>query len=217
MKVHCIKFHVFFLHRKSALHYTMHVSMLHYSLFLLLKFTILFHFVYFSFFCAGFDEGAHQGGISLFETQVHTPTVKDYDIEDRPVKHAKEPVSKRTRSALSPAKPVKNAPSKRSRRAVSPPNAESSDDDFMAPPPVRKRTRSAAVERPDECQAVILSNKRHVQKPSKYRTPVQKLQPANFSHPVEARKLLQLVLRPTFRIKYSELVPFFFRLLLVCL
>ena len=121
---------------------------------------------YFSFFFhTGFDEGAHEGGISLFETQVHTPTIKDYVIEDPPVKHAKEPVSKRTRSAHSPAKPVKNAPSKRSRRAVSPPNAESTDDDFMTPPSVRKRTRSAAVERPDEFVAVILSNKRPVQKP----------------------------------------------------
>jgi hypothetical protein len=144
----------------------------------------------------------------LFETQVHTPTIKDYVIEDPPVKHAKEPVCKRTRSAQSPAKPVKNAPSKRSRRAVSPPNAESTDDDFMTPPPVRKRTRSAAVEHPDECEAVILSNKRPVQKPSEYRTPVQKLEPANFRHLVEARKLLQLVSSPTFRIKYSELVPF---------
>ena len=165
-------------------------------------------FLFFILFHAGFDEGAHQGGISLFETQVHTPTIKDYDIEDPPVKHAKEPVSKRTRSAHSPAKPVKNAPSKRSRRAVSPPNAESTDDDFMTPPPVRKRTRRAAVEHPDECEAVILSNKRAVQKPSKYRTPVQKLQPANFRHLVEARKLLQLVSSPTFRTKYSELVPF---------
>ena len=153
----------------------MPVSMLCIMPFLLLKFTILLHFAYFSLFRAGFDEGAHQGGISLFETQVHTPTMKDYDIEDPPVRHAKEPVSKRTRSAHSRVKPVKNAPSKRSRRAVSPPNAESTDDDFMTPPPVRKRTRSAAVERPDECEAVILSNKKAVQKSSKYRTPVQKL------------------------------------------
>ena len=84
--------------------------------------------VYFSFFHAGFDVGAHQGGISLSETKVHTPTINNYVIEDPPVKHAKEPVCKRTRSAQSPAKPIKNAPSKRSRRAVSPPNAESTND-----------------------------------------------------------------------------------------
>ena len=114
--------------------------------------------VYFSFFHAGFDEGAHQGGISLFETQVHTPTINDYVIEEPPVKHAKEPVYKRTRSAQSPVKSVKNAPSKRSRRAVSPPNAESTDEDFYDSATVCKRTRSAAIERPNKCEAVILSN-----------------------------------------------------------
>ena len=113
---------------------------------------------------------------------------------------------KRTRSAQSPAKPVKNAPSKRSRRAVSPPNAEDTDEDFMTPPPVCKRTRSAAVERPNDSEAVILSNKRAMQKPSKFRTPVQKLQPARFSYVVEARKILELVTSPAFRKKHSQLV-----------
>src|SRR3954463_11228026 len=105
-------------------------------------FCIMPLFIFHSFH-AGFDEGAHQGGISLFETQVHTPTINDYVIEDPPVKHAKEHVCMRTRSAQSPAKSVKNAPSKRSNRPVSPPNAKSTDDDFTTPPPVRKRTRSA--------------------------------------------------------------------------
>src|SRR3954469_6483623 len=111
-------------------------------------FCIMPLFIFHSFH-AGFDEGAHQGGISLFETQVHNPTINNYVIEDPPVKHAKEPVSKRTRRAQSPVKPVKNALSKRSKRAVSPPNAESTDEDIMTPPSVRKRTRSAAMERPD--------------------------------------------------------------------
>src|ERR1041384_8698897 len=174
MKVYCIKLHVFLFRRKVH-------CIIQRLLVCFASCTFLFSF----FFHAGFDEGAHQGGISLFETQVDTPTIKVYDAKDPPVKHAKEPVSKRTRSAHSPVKPVKNAPSKRSRRAVSPPNAESTDDDFMTPPPVQKRTRSAAVDRPDECEAVILSNKRAVQKPSKYRMPVQKLKPANFRHLVE--------------------------------
>src|SRR4051812_12945722 len=112
MKVHCIKFHVFLFWRKVHCIIQCLCSMLlHYALF-------IFHS-----FHAGFDEGAHQGGISLFETQVHTPTINNYVIEDPPVKHAKEPVSKRMRSAQSLVKPVKNAPSKRSRRTVSPSNA----------------------------------------------------------------------------------------------
>ena len=43
---------------------------------------------------------------------------------------------------------------------------------FERPPPVPRRTRSAAVERPTDSEALILSNRRPVQKPSKFRSPV---------------------------------------------
>ena len=43
-----------------------------------------FYFADYPFFCAGFDEGAHQGGISLFETQVHTPTIHKVVLDEPP-------------------------------------------------------------------------------------------------------------------------------------
>lgn len=171
-----------------------------------------FHFAHFPFFCAGFDEGAHQGGISLFETQVHTPTIQNFVLDEPPVKLGKEPVCKRLRSGAGPSneKALEKSPIKvkRGKKAVSPPNAEDTDDDFERPPPVRRRTRSAAVERPTDSEALVLSNKRPVQKPSKFRSPVQKLKPASFSYLAEMRKVLQLITSTPFRQKYSKSVLF---------
>ena len=184
---------------------------------------IIFHFAHYPFFCAGFDEGAHQGGISLFETQVHTPTIQKFVLDEPPVKLVKEPVCKRLRSGAgtSNEKALEKSPVnvKHGKKAASPPNAEDSDDDFERPPPVPRRTRSAAVERPTDSEALILSNKRPVQKPSKFRSPVQKLNPARFSYLVEMRKVLQLITSTQFRQKYSESVLFslvFFLIFNVC-
>ena len=73
---------------------------------------------------------------------------------------------KRLRSGAGPLneKALEKSPIKvkRGKKAVSPPNAEDTDDDFERPPPVRRRTRSAAVERPTDSEALVLSNKRHV-------------------------------------------------------
>ena len=75
-------------------------------------------------------------------------------------------------------------------------------------PPVCKRTRSAAVKHPTSSQAVIQSNKRVVQKPSKYKSSIERLRPAKYRYGMEARKLLEVVTSTAFRKKHSESVLF---------
>ena len=102
----------------------------------------------------------------MFETQVHTPTIQKLVLDEPPVKLVKEPVCKRLRSGAgtSNEKALEKSPVnvKHGKKAVSPPNAEDSDDDFERPPPVPRRTRSAAAERPTDSEALILSNRRPV-------------------------------------------------------
>ena len=148
----------------------------------------------------------------MFETQVHTPTIQKVVLDESPVKVVKEPMCKMLRSGAgtSNEKALEKSPIKvkRGKKAVSPPSAEDTDDDFERPPPVPRRTRSAAVERPTASETLVLSNKRPRQKPSKFRSPVQKLKHASFSYLSEMRKVLQLIMSTPFRQKYSESVLF---------
>lgn len=146
---------------------------------------------------SGFHEGLHGDSISSFETQVYEANIKDFIVKISPDKFGSLAIAGVNTD-------VASGPDGGKKAAPGPSYVVSDDDDDFMTPPISKRTRSAAINRPTSDDRIIYSNKRAGEKRFRLRCLIEKLRPSKFRLVDEARKIKNLILSNYFRAKYKE-------------